>query len=110
MRQWEIYSFPYPNAQNPHPCVVLSPDELAGDRQVLLVNVLPCTSFRPADKLRRSEVRLNGADDLDGPSVVRCQLILTFLKSEVGPLYGIVSPERQIAIKRKLNEIFKLHV
>ncbi len=108
MLQWEIYDCPHPSAENPHPCVILSPTSLADDPAVPFINVLACTSLRPADRVRSSEVRLNGADELSGPTVVRCNLILAFRKAVVGAKRGRVSLERQRAIKRKLGEIYKL--
>ena len=110
MFQWEIYDFPHPSADNPHPCVTLSPDGFTNNPHVNAVNVLACQSLRGRDTVRDVEVRLNGADGLDGATIVRCQLILAFLKTDAGRKRVVVTPERRRAIKRKLVDIYKLHV
>ena len=109
MRQWEIYDFPFPTAEQPHPCVILSPDPIAENPDYLQVNCLACQSLRARDEIRPREVRRNGADVLDGPTIVKCHVILFFDKARAGRLRGKVSPERRRIIRRKLRDIFGLH-
>lgn len=110
MLQWEIYNFPHPTPENFHPCVVLSPDILASSPQVPFVNVLACTSLRARDTLKLNEVRLNGADGLDGPTIVKCNFILFFNKNQAGARRGAVSRERQQAIRSTLAKFFGIYV
>jgi hypothetical protein len=109
MRQWEIYNFPFPTPQDPHPCVIISPDEIADNPQIKQVNCLACQSLRGRDTAKAHEVRLNGADGLDGPTIVKCQMALFFDKDVAGNLRGKVSSERRRMIRRKLIDIFKLY-
>ncbi len=107
MRQWEIYDFPQPDPSQPHPCVILSPDGFAQNDQISSVNVLACQSLRPPTRnLKPIEVRLNGADGLDGPTIVKCNFIFAFDKSSAGKRRGQVTPERQQAIKRVLRTVY----
>ena len=109
MRPWEIYDFPYPTTDQPHPCVILSPDFIADSSSYPEINCLACQSLRGRDEVKPREVRLNGADGLDGPTVVRCHVILHLNKNLAGRRRGSVTPERRRVIRRKLRDLFGLH-
>ena len=109
MRQWEIYDSLHPDERNPHPRVVVSPAALAEDLRADLVNVLMCTSLRPGEQARKFEVRLNGKDGLDGPTLARCHLMLVFKKTQAGRKRGEVCSERRRAIQMKFKELFGFH-
>ncbi len=108
MRQWEIYDFPHPSTDNPHPCVVISPDSLAGNPAFQGVNVLPCQTLRGARILSPVEIGLDEADGLDRPTVVKCHFTLYFAKGEAGRRRGVVQYERRLAIKRALRTVYGL--
>lgn len=64
MRQWEIYLYPYREAQ-PHPVVILSSDERCVNDAITHVNGLLCTSVRLNRDLKPHEAGLDEADGLD---------------------------------------------
>lgn len=109
MRRWENYDFPFPNEDQPHPCVIISPDSIAENPAFPQVNALACQSLRGRDAVNVREVRLNGADGLDGSTVVKCHLILFLKRVSPGRRRGNVSPERRRVIRRKLRDLFGLH-
>lgn len=108
MKQWEIYDFPYPSAEQPHPFVILSPTVLAESKDYQQVNALMCVSLRGKDQPKLRDVRLNGSDGLDGPTLVRCHFIHTLSKAAFGRRRGMVSQTRQRAISKTLGICFGL--
>lgn len=107
MRQWEIYDFPYPSAGQPHPFVILSPTVMAESGQYEQVNALMCVSLRGKDQPKLRDVRLNGSDGLDGPTLVRCHFIFTLAKSSFGRRRGAVTVARRREISRTLAKCFE---
>lgn len=107
MRQWEIYDFPYPSAGQPHPFVILSPTVMAESGQYDQVNALMCVSLRGKDQPKLRDVRLNGSDGLDGPTLVRCHFIFTLAKSSFGRRRGAVTVARRREISRTLAKCFE---
>ena len=105
MRQWEIYDFPQPSADDPHPCVVISPDRIAGNDQLRAVNVVACQTLYAGRTLKYAEVGLDEADGVERLTVAKCQYILFFDKNQAGRRRGMVKPERVLALKRKLGEM-----
>ena len=108
MKQWEIYDFPYPSEDQPHPFVILSPTVLAEHKDYKEVNALMCVSLRGGTQPKPRDVRLNGSDGLDGPTLVRCHFIHTFEKSKFRRKRGTVSIARQRAIGKTLALVFNL--
>ncbi len=108
MRQWEIYDFPYPSPEQPHPFVILSPTVLAESEQYAQVNALMCVSLRAKDQPKLRDVRLNGSDGLDGPTLVRCHFVFTLPKLEFGRKRGEVSLIRRREITKTLGKCFQL--
>jgi hypothetical protein len=53
-------------------------------------------------------VRLNAADGFQTSTVCQCDLIYFLQKGRLHSNIGVVSWERQQAIKRKLIEVFRL--
>jgi len=53
-------------------------------------------------------VILNGADGLDWPTAVRCDVIYLLPKTEFQGKRGMVSRERRRAIGRKITECYRL--
>lgn len=107
MHQWEIYEFPYPDAGNPHPCIIISPDKLAQNKDVPGVNVIACTTLRPGTAISPAEMPLDAEDGLSHLTVARCHFILSFSKSAAGKRYGEVSMERR-QIGRKIIDLWGL--
>ena len=108
MKQWEIYDFPYPSEQQPHPFVILSPTVLAEHKDVKVVNALMCVSLRGGAQPKLRDVRLNGSDGLDGPTLVQCHFIHSHEKVKFGRKRGLVSIARQRAICKTLALVFNL--
>ena len=95
MKKWEIRNYPIPSEDDPHPFVILSPNALCGDDRKKDVNGLMCTSLRPDMQVKDFQVRLNGNDGLDGPTVVDCSFVYILRKSKAGPLRGVVTVARR---------------
>ena len=109
LRQWDTVLVPYPTADNPHYLVLLSPDYLAGNADFRNLNGLVCTTIRPPDRpVRSHEVFLNGADGFGHKTACRCHLVIEFAREDILQTRWHLSTARQLAIKRKLREIFGL--
>ena len=109
MRQWEIYDYPFPDPIGPHPVIIVSPDDIAGNKDCPEVNVIMGVSIRGGRPLKdKIEVQLNGADGLDGPTAAKVYPIRLVLKKDLGRQRGTVSLARRDALKRKIKEVFRL--
>lgn len=94
---------------NPHYLVLLSPDPLAGNTDFRNLNGLVCSTLRPPDRpVRSHEVFLDSADGFENKTVCRCHLVIEFARDDILKRHSRVSAPRQLAIKRKLREIFGL--
>jgi mRNA-degrading endonuclease toxin of MazEF toxin-antitoxin module len=107
MRQWEIYLFPF-REEKPHPAVIISNDERCVNDDFEYVNALICTSARLNREAKKNEVILNAADGLDWKTAVRCDVIYLLPKPEFRERRGKVSPQRRLAIARKIAETLRL--
>jgi len=67
---------------------------------------LACFSLR-GDPVT-TDVRLNSAEGFSGPTVCQCDLLWFLDKRKLHSPLGVVSWERQQAIKSKLKELFRL--
>ena len=109
LRQWDTVLVPYPTVENPHYLVLLSPDHLAGNTDFRNLNGLVCSTIRPPDRAIRShEVFLDTADGFENKTACRCHLVIEFARDDILQSHGRLSTARQLAIKRKLREIFGL--
>ena len=73
------------------------------------MNGLVCSTVRPPDRpLRSHEVFLDDADGFENKTACRCHLVIEFARVDILTTRGRVSFARQLAIKRKLREIFGL--
>ena len=107
MKQWDVFLFPYPSTEDPHPAVVLSNDGICSNSDVHFINALPCQSVRPITRPKKSnEVYLNAADGLDGKTLVKCDFILVFHKTQAIQKRGEVCPQRVAEIRKKFQEHF----
>ena len=109
LHQWDIVLVPYPSATNLHYLVLLSPNHLAGNADFRNLNGLVCSTLRPPDRpIRSHEVFLDAADGFENKTACRCHLIIEFAREDILRTRSRVSAVRQLAIRRKLREIFAL--
>ena len=79
MKQWDIYTFPYPSEEESHPGVILSPDAVATNDAVETVNVLLCATVRPETREPKFyEVYLDQEDGLERKTAVKSCLKTPF--------------------------------
>ena len=107
MRQWEIYLFPF-REETPHPAVIISNEERCVNADLEYVNALICTSAKLNREAKKNEVILNAADGLDWKTAVRCDVMYLLPKNEFRERRGKVSPQRRLAIARKIAETLRL--
>jgi mRNA-degrading endonuclease toxin of MazEF toxin-antitoxin module len=107
VRQWEIYLFPF-REEKPHPAVIISNEERCVNADLEYVNALICTSARLNREAKKNEVILNATDGLDWKTAVRCDVIYLLPKNEFRERRGKVSPQRRLAIARKIAETLRL--
>lgn len=99
MKQWEIWTFDFPEA-GPHPAIIIShPDRVAN---APLVNVIICTSQRATRAPKKNEILLDGADGLDWPTLCRCDLTYLVRNEQLKQRRGTVGFERQ----RQIVQVF----
>ena len=111
MKQWEIWEFPFPSADDPHMFVILSPTRLCQDSNFDSVNGLLCTTVRPPGRpARPHEVFLDEADELDWLTAVRCNVVFLFAKAAAGSRRGSVGVVRRREITRKFHSSLELPV
>jgi hypothetical protein len=106
VRQWQIWKCRPPGFERDHWFVILSGQERLDHPQRLQVNGLACYKLQGDPK--KLDVRLNGADGFDGPTVCQCDFIFALDKGKLHSSLGSVTWERQQAIKSKLKEVFRL--
>jgi hypothetical protein len=99
--------FPF-QEERPHPAVVISNEERCVNEDLEHVNALICTSSRLNREPKKNEVILNAADGLDWKTAVRCDVIYLLPKAEFRERRGKVSPQRRVAIARKIAETLRL--
>ena len=106
VRLWEVWKCRPPGFERDHWFVVISAQERCDNPRQLLVNGLACFSLRGSpDKL---EVRMNSADGFSAATVCDCDFLYVLEKSKLHSSTGMVSLERQQAIKSKLKEAIRL--
>lgn len=86
--------------------MIISGKERLDHPHRLVVNGLAC--YKVQGEPKKLDVRLNGADGFDGPTVCQCDFIFGLEKAKLHSCLGSVSWERQQAIKAKLKEVFRL--
>jgi len=106
VRQWQIWKCRPPGFEREHWFVVLSGQERLDHPQRFQVNGLACYKLQGDPK--QLDVRLNGADGFDGPTVCQCDFIFALDRRKLHSSLGSVAWERQQAIKSKLKEVFRV--
>jgi len=103
MKQWEVWTCDFADA-DPHPAVAVShPDRVA---RAPLVNVLIGSSQRASRPPRENEVMLTGADGLDGEPMVKCDLLYLVEKERLYQRRGSVATARRRALVQRVNACF----
>lgn len=109
VHQWDIVRVRIrPDDPDEHPAVVLSREEWCQDPRRLMVNVLYCTTKRPATGASAMDVTLNGADGLDRPTLANCEHIFSIPRSRISSVIGRVSLARRPQIGRTLVFAYRL--
>jgi len=106
LHQWEIWKCRPVGFARDHWFVLLSGQERLDNPQRMQVNGLACYKLQGDPK--KLDVRLNGADGFDGPTVCQCDFIFILDKNSLHTCLGSVTWERQQAIKSKLKEVHRL--
>jgi hypothetical protein len=106
IRQWEIWKSRPPGFEKDHWFVVVSGQERLDSPRHAQVNGLACFSLR--GEPLKTDVRLNGADGFESPTVCQCDLLYFLDKTKLHSPLGAVGWERQQLLKSKLKEVFRL--
>lgn len=105
-RPFEVWKCRPPGFEREHWFVIISGQERCDETRQLLVNGLGCFTLR--GQPLKSEVRLNSADGFDAPTVCQCDYLYSLEKACLHSRLGLISWERQQAIKAKLKEVLRL--
>ena len=81
LHQGEIWKCRPPGFARDHWFVILSGEERLDHPQRLQVNGLAC--YKLQGEAKRLDVRLNGADGFDGPTVCQCDFIFILEKASL---------------------------
>src|SRR5262245_5974908 len=103
IRQWEIYKARPPGFNKDHWFVIITGQERLNSPRDNPVNGLACFTLR--GEPLKSDVRLNGADGFEAPTVCQCDFIFVLEKNKLHSPLGAVSWERQQQLKGKLKEV-----
>jgi mRNA-degrading endonuclease toxin of MazEF toxin-antitoxin module len=103
MKQRDIWTCDFADA-GPHPAVIVShPDRVA---RAPLVNVLNGSSQKANRPAREHEVMLNGADGLDGETLVKCDLMYLVEKERLYRRRVSVTTVRRRVLIQRINACF----
>jgi len=91
MKQWDIYTYEFPFGK--HPAVIVSHPLRAAHKPV--VNILKCASQRATREAGPTEIILDEADGLDGPTLCACDLLYAVEKEKLKDRRGTVTPARR---------------
>jgi hypothetical protein len=105
VRQWEIWKCRPEGFERDHWFVIVSNQERCESERLMMVNGLACFSVR--GEVRRTEIRLNGADGFEAPTVCQCDFLYPLVKAKLHSPLGSVSWERQQQIKAKVKEVLR---
>ena len=109
LHQWDIVRIRVrADDQEEHPAVVLSREEWCQDIRQPAINVLYCTTKRPAAGATALDVTLNGADGLDRATLVNCGHIFSVPRLRITTVIGRVALARRPQIGRTLVFAFRL--
>ncbi len=103
MKQWEIFTFEFPQAGS-HPAVIVSHPATVANKQY--VNILYCSSQRATRRPEPPEVLLDEADGLEWQTLCRCDALFLVDKRHLTVQRGTVIPARQVQIVQKIIASF----
>lgn len=106
IRQWEVWKSRPPGFERDHWFVILSGQERLDSPRHHQVNGLACYTLRGPPL--KSDVRLNSADGFEAATVCQCDLVFLLDKTKLQSRIGLVSWERQQAIKARLKEVLRI--
>ena len=106
VRQWAIWKTRPPGFEKDHWFVIVSGQERLDSAKHAQVNGLACFTLRGS--ALNTDVRLNGADGFDAPTVCQCDLLYFLDKTKLHSPLGNVSWERQQQLRSKLKEVLRL--
>jgi hypothetical protein len=105
-RQWEVWKSRPEGFGADHWFVLISGQERLDSAKHHQINGLVCFTLR--GQPLSTDVRLNSADGFPAPTVCQCDLVWTLDKRKLHSALGMVSWERQQAIKGRLKEVMRL--
>ena len=106
IRQWEVWKCRPDGFAKDHWFVIVSNQERLDSPRHNQINALTCFSLRGTPQ--KSDVKLNGADGFEAPTVCQCDLLYVLDKSKLHSFLGPVSWERQQRLKSKMKEALRL--
>ena len=105
IRQWEIWKAKPEGFGADHWFVIVSNQERLDSPKHCQVNGLVCFTLR--GEPLATDVRLNSADGFAAPTVCQCDLVYLLDKRKLHTQIGVVSWERQQAIRSKVKEALR---
>lgn len=106
-RPFEIWKAKPPGFETAHWFVVISGAERCADARLAAVNGLACYTLRGQPS--KTDVRLNGADGFERPTVCQCDYFFPLPKASLHDKLGTVTFERQNQIKARIREVLRLN-
>ena len=106
LRPFEVWKARPHGFEKDHWFVIISGQERLDSPRHPQANGLACYTLR--GEPLPTDVRLNTADGFEAPTVCQCDFVFPLQKSGLSASRGVVSWERQQAIKAKLKEVFRL--
>ena len=107
LRQFEIWKCKPAGFEKAHWFVIVSGNERCAAERQTMVNGLACFTLR--GEAAKTDVRLNGADGFDTPTVWPCDFLYSLPKSSLHDRIGVVAYERQLQIKARIRELLRLN-
>jgi hypothetical protein len=98
MNAWDVYYWDFEFGR--HPVVIISHPVRVARKDA--VNVLKCSSHRATRPAGPTEVILDEADGLDGPTLCACDLIFAVPKAQLKDRKGSVAPIRRRALVQQM--------
>jgi hypothetical protein len=106
IRQWEVWKCKPMGFEKEHWFVIISGQERLDDPRYPQVNGLACFTLR--GQPQKIDVRLNGADGFESPTVCQCDLLYFIDKSKLHSSLGMISWERQQQIKELIKHTLRI--
>ena len=109
LQQWDLVMVRIdPQDRDEHPAIILSPTEVASDRQWPKVNVIYGSTKRPATKLLPGQLLLDAVDGCEHLTVFDCVFFPVVRKEQVSRVLGQVSANRRRPLHQTLSASLRL--